>query len=342
MAKTFRRIGVITGDHRLPDPTKRNAQYNEEDTATHNAMKAAFQELADFTFLFYDDHTRLFEQLQQDRPDLIVNFCDTGFRNVPTQELHIPAYLEMLGIPYTGAPPSAMVMCFDKAIVRLVAQSHGVPVPREYFIDSRDSLEALPDFYPALIKPNAADGSVGISKDAVVRSPEEARKYLHWLRSALPCPDALWQEYLPGPEYGIGVIGNPESDFCILPTLEVDFSRLPTGLDPILSFESKAYPDSPYWTDIKFKQAVLDPGLEKQMNDWVRFLFRRFGLRDYARFDFRVGSDNTPKLMEVNPNPAWAYDGKLAFMAGFAGMKYGEMLHKILRAAIIRLSVATS
>ncbi|MDH5575602.1 MAG: D-alanine--D-alanine ligase [Nitrospirota bacterium] len=343
MAKTFHCIGVITGDPRLADPTKRNAQYNEEDTATHNAMKAAFEELSDYTFLFYDDHARLFHQLQQDRPDLIVNFCDTGFRNVPSQELNIPAYLEMLGIPYTGAPPSAMVLCFDKAIVRLVAQSHGVPVPREYFIDSKNSLDqALPDLYPALIKPNAADGSVGITKDAVVRSPEEARKYLHWLRSTLPGRDALMQEYLPGPEYGIGVIGNLETDFCILPILEVDFSRLPAGLDPILSFESKAYPDSPYWTDIKFKQAVLDQGVEKQMSDWVRILFRRFGLRDYARFDFRVGSDGSPKLMEVNPNPAWANDGKLAFMAGFAGIPYPDMLHKILRAAITRLSGSTS
>ncbi len=342
MAKKIRRIGVITGDPRLVDPTKRNAQYNEEDSATHNAMKAAFQELSAYTFLFYDDHSRLFDQLQRDQPDLVVNFCDTGFRNVPAQELNIPAYLEMLGIPYTGAPPSAMVICFDKAIVRLVTQSHGVPVPQEYFIDSRDSLEALPEFYPALIKPNAADGSVGITKDAVVRSLEEARKYLQWLRSTLPGRDALMQEYLPGPEYGIGVIGNLETDFCMLPPLEVDFSRLPAGLDPILSFESKAYPDSPYWTDIKFKQAVLDPGLEEQMKFWVRILFRRFQLRDYARFDFRVGSDGSPKLMEVNPNPAWAYDGKLAFMAGFAGIKYEDMLLKILQAAISRISGSTN
>lgn len=340
MPKPFQRIGVITGDPRLADSTKRNAQYNEEDTATHDAMKAAFQDFPGYTFLFYDDHARLLDQLQRDRPELIVNFCDTGYRNVPTQELNIPAYLEMLGIPYTGAPPSAMVLCFDKAIVRLVAQSLDVPVPQECFIGSEDSLEALPDLYPALIKPNTADGSVGITKDAVVRSPPEARKYLHWLRSELPGRDALWQEYLPGPEYGIGVIGNPEKDFRIFPTLEVDFSRLPAGLDPILSFESKAYPDSPYWTDIKFKQAVLERGLEEQMKDWVRMLFRRFGLRDYARFDFRVGSDHTPKLMEVNPNPAWAYDGKLAFMAGFAGMAYGDMLHHILQAAITRLSIS--
>ncbi|WP_342347490.1 hypothetical protein, partial [uncultured Nitrospira sp.] len=171
--------------------------------------------------------------------------------------------------------------------------------------------------------------------------PIVATQSISSLRSTLPGRDALMQEYLPGPEFGIGVIGNLETDFCILPPLEVDFSRLPAGLDPILSFESKAYPDSPNWTDIKFTQAVLDPGLEEQMKAWVRILFRRFGLRDYARFDFRVGSDHTPKLMEVNPNPAWAYDGKLAFMAGFAGIQYTEMLQKILHAAITRLAVAT-
>ena len=36
-------------------------------------------------------------------PDLVVNFCDTSFRNQPTLELVLPSYLEMLGIPYTGA-----------------------------------------------------------------------------------------------------------------------------------------------------------------------------------------------------------------------------------------------
>jgi hypothetical protein len=39
------------------------------------------------------------------QPDLVVNFCDTGFRNQAAQELSIPAYLDMLGIPYTGAAP---------------------------------------------------------------------------------------------------------------------------------------------------------------------------------------------------------------------------------------------
>jgi D-alanine-D-alanine ligase len=124
----------------------------------------------------------------------------------------------------------------------------------------------------------------------------------------------------------------------MLPPLEVDYSRLPAGLNPILSFESKAMPDSPYWTEIGFKRAVLAPGIEERLADWTRRLFRRLGLRDYGRFDFRVAADGEPKLMEVNPNPAWANDGKLAFMAGFAGIAYPDMLRLILEAAITRVT----
>jgi D-alanine-D-alanine ligase len=335
--KTFRRILVLTGDHARPDPTKRGAQFNPEDMVTHDAMKAAFASLPGYDFTFLADHDAFLAVLEADRPDLVVNFCDTGFRNVPAHELHIPAHLELLGIPYTGAPPAAMVICFDKAIVRLAAQAHGVAVPAERFIAWDAPLDDLPDIYPALIKPNTADGSVGITKDAVVHDAREARAYLAWLRRTLPGQNALLQEYLPGPEYGVGLIGNPDGALTALPPLEVDFGRLPEGLNPILSYESKAIPDSPYWTEIKFKRAVIEAPVLDTMFANAKTLFRRLSLRDYGRFDFRRGADGVVKLMEINPNPAWANDGKLAFMAGFAGIEYRDMLRMILEAAIARV-----
>jgi D-alanine-D-alanine ligase len=340
MTHTVERIAVITGDPAHPDPTKRGSSYHEEDTVTHEAMMAAFRSLTDYQFSFLSDHDSLLEGLRRDPPDLVVNFCDTGFRNVPTQELNLPAYLELFGIPYTGAPPAAMIICYDKAIVRLVAGSLGVPVPREAYVAADSPLDALPDLLPALIKPNTADGSVGITKDAVVRTRQEARDYLAWLRNTLPGRDALVQEYLPGAEYGVGLIGNPETGLRMLPPLEVDYSKLPSGLNPILSFESKAIPDSPYWTEITFKRAALAPELETRLKGWTTALFRRLGLRDYGRFDFRVAADGEPKLMEVNPNPAWANDAKLAIMAGFAGIEYRDMLNLILEAAITRVTRA--
>ncbi len=335
------RLLVVTGDHSLPDATKPDQRYGAEDLAVHAAMVDAFAQLDAYEVGVCHEHASLLDGLRRDPPDLVVNFCDTGFRNEATLELVLPSYLEMLGIPYTGAPPAAMVLAYDKQIVRLVAHSLGVPVPEETFLPAAGE-ERLPGRYPALIKPNRADGSVGITKDAVVHDDAQARAYLAFLRETLPGSDALIQEYLPGPEYGIGVIGNPEAAFRPLPTLEVDFSRLPAGLSPILSYESKALPDSPYWTDIGFRRARIDAQLEARMADDCRRLFSRFGLRDYARFDFRCDGDGVPKLMEVNPNPAWGNDGKLAFMAGFAGMAYRDMLAAIVEAALTRVRGAAA
>jgi D-alanine-D-alanine ligase len=41
--------------------------------------------------------------------------------------------------------------------------------------------------------------------------------------------------------------------------------------------------------------------------------------------------------LEVNPNPAWCWDGKLAMMAGFAGYSYADLLRMILEAAQSRV-----
>jgi D-alanine-D-alanine ligase len=333
----IRRLAVVTGDHAAPDPTKRGGRYNEEDMATHRAMVAALASLGRFDVRVLSDHAAMFEALRRDPPDLVVNFCDTGVHNVPARELHLPAWLELFGIAYTGATPQAMVMAFDKQAVRLLAESLGVETPREAYLPAGQPRDALPDFYPALLKPNQADGSVGITRDALVRNEAEARAYLAWLAEALPGRDVLWQEYLPGPEYGVGLIGNPADRLDALPPLAVDFSGLPAGLAPILSFESKALPDSPYWTGIRLKRADIPEEVLKRMVGWAKLLFARLGFRDYGRFDFRCGADGRPKLMEANPNPAWANDGKLAFMASFAGIPYAGMLEMIVDAAIRRI-----
>lgn len=342
---TVKTLAVITGDHQASDPTKLGAAYGPEDLKAHATMVAALEGLGRFDVTVYNDHSRLFERLAAQRPDLVVNFCDTGVNNRPTRELNLPAWLELHDIPYTGATPQAMVLCFDKQIVRLVAEALGVEVPGEVFLragaQGMAGRDRLPDLYPALLKPNAADGSVGITKDAVVHDEAEARAYLAFLDRELPGRDILWQEYLPGPEYGMGLIGNPDSTasggLIALPPLEVDFSGLPAGANPILSFESKVDPDSPYWTEIKFRRATLDAATLARIEGWAKLMFLRFGLQDYGRFDFRCAADGRPKMMECNPNPAWAYDGKLAFMASFAEIAYPRMLEMVIDAAIARI-----
>jgi len=48
---------------------------------------------------------------------------------------------------------------------------------------------------------------------------------------------------------------------------------------------------------------------------------------------FRPTAAGEIKLLEVNPNPGWCWDGKLNYMAGWAGLRYADVLHMIVDAA---------
>ena len=50
-------------------------------------------------------------------------------------------------------------------------------------------------------------------------------------------------------------------------------------------------------------------------------------------FVYDTDSGGVIKLLEVNPNPGWCWDGKFNYMAGFAGLRYSQMLELVLKAA---------
>ncbi len=332
-------VTVIMGDPRLPDAVKRNGAFNPEDLDTIRKLKDALAELPAYKVRYLNNHSTLERDLSELKTDLVLNFCDEGFNNDPFKELHVPALLEMLGIPYTGASPSALAACYDKGLVRAVAHSLDVPVPLETYVRPGDQGATLPSVFPALLKPNYGDSSQGITKDAVVHNERSLLDYLDRLRTDFPRRGVLVQEFLTGAEYSVGLVGNPDIGVRALPLLEVDFSRLDENLPKILGYESKWEPDSPYWTQIKYHEATLPDHIQQQLIEHSARLFERLGCRDYARFDFRADAKGEIKLLEVNPNAGWCWDGKLAIMAGFQGMRYTELLHQILQAAEERLGI---
>ncbi len=336
----FPKVTVLLGDPSLPDMVKREGQFNPEDMETINRMKEALGELADYEFRYLENHASLLTQLRQEPPSFVLNLCDEGFNNDAFLELHIPAFLDMLGIPYSGAGPASLGLCYNKAIVRAIALSMEIPVPLETYSNVGDIAANLPSIFPALVKPCYGDSSIGITQDAVVYNTEQLVEYLVKIQEMLPGRPVLIEEFLPGTEYTVGIIGNTGLTYRILPILEVDYSQLDPSLPPILGYESKWIPDSPYWTQISYKRAQLDDEMRTKLIDYSHLLFERCGCRDYARFDFRTDADGVIKLLEVNPNPGWCWDGKMNFMAGFAGMKYSHLLELILEATQERIVVA--
>ncbi|MDX1755703.1 MAG: hypothetical protein R3175_06570 [Marinobacter sp.] len=329
-------IAVLTGDASLPNEYGLDGRFSREEVAAVERVLESLEALEGYEVRHFGDHRRLIDDLREHSPDLALNFCDTGYLNRLSNEPNVPALLELLDIPYTGAAPAAMHRCNDKAMVRLLAAANGIPVPNETLIDLRADPLTRPELYPAIIKPNAGCGSLGITPDCVVHNAAEAEAYLLRLATESQWLRALSQDFLTGPEYTMGLVGNPGQGLIILPPLEIDYSRLDPTLPPILTYGSKADPESSYWQDLRFQRAALDEETYAKMAEHSVWLFERLGLRDYARIDYRCGGDGVPRLLDANFNPTWHYDGKMAIMAEWAGYSYGDLLGMVLDAARVR------
>ncbi len=332
-------VTVLLGDPRLPETVKKDGVFNAEDYATLERLKDALSELKGYRFRYLDNHASLAADLRADPPDLCLNLCDEGYNNDAFMELHIPALLELLGVPYTGAGPACLALCYDKALVRALAADLDIPVPLETYVQPGDQSATLPSIFPALLKPNFGDSSIGITCEAVVSTPGELVSYLSALLEGFPGRPVLVQEFLPGIEYSVALVGNPITGLRALPILEVDYGRLEPSLPRILGYESKWLPDSPYWTEVRYREMDLSEAGQRALVEFSTRLFERLRCRDYARFDFRTDAAGVVKLLEVNPNPGWCWDGKLNLMAGFAGISYAKLLGMVLEAATERLAV---
>ncbi|MBI4184993.1 MAG: methyltransferase domain-containing protein [Proteobacteria bacterium] len=336
------RVTVIMGDPRLPDAVKKNGRFNPEDIETIQRLRDALSQIPGHGFTVLDNHATLLNDLKGVETDLVMNLCDEGFNNDAFKEMHIPAQLEMLGLPYTGAGPACLAVCYDKALVRAVAINLDIPVPFETFVRPDDQSATIPSVFPALLKPNFGDSSVGIDQHAIAHTPEQLVGYFGRLRETLPGRPVLVQEFLSGSEYSVCLIGNPSVGLRALSILEVDYSGLDPELPRILGYESKWLPESPYWTQIKYKETALPSEQRRQLIESSTLLFERLACRDYARFDWRTDSEGTIKLLEVNPNPGWSWDGKVNIMAGFEGLRYPQLLQLIVEAACDRLGIGTA
>jgi D-alanine-D-alanine ligase len=337
-----KKIAVLMGDPQLSDKVKPGELFDEDDLSTINALKKALSSLDGYHFSYFDKHANYLSDITQwkHKFDLVLNLCDEGFKNDPAHELHIPALLEMVAIPYSGGNPQCLSYCYDKSLIRGLAVEMDVPVADAYILKPQDTTFVditIP--FPVIVKPNFGDSSFGITQHSVCYSLTELEQTILSIRQKFGYESpVLIEEYLTGKDISVGIIGNPSNTFQILPIIEEDYSSLPEGLPRICGYEAKWDPDSPYWK-IDSIAADLPSSTVQFLQDSCLKLFDRTGCQDYARFDWRLDSNGTPRLLEVNPNPGWCWDGHLAKMAKLDGLSYTDMLLRIIQSAEERLNI---
>lgn len=340
-------VAVILGDPTKPDPLKPLGIFDDDDFYTMDQLKGALRELeqtGNHSFLYLTNHDTLIQDLiklkEKGKLDLVLNLCDEGYSNDGRKELHVPALLDILRIPYTGAGPQCLAYCYDKSLVRGIAKELGIPVAESFFIKPEDTTFELPFGFPVIVKPNFGDSSFGITQRSVASSIEQLMNAISEIREKFGYDKPiLVEQFLTGKDLTIGIIGNSPEAYTVLPITEEDYSLLPEGLPKICGYEAKWLPDSPYW-NLRSIRAELPEETRKFIVECCLKLFERLECRDYCRFDWRLDCQGSPKLLEVNPNPGWCWDGHLARMAKIAGILYDEMLKMILQAAERRLNLS--
>jgi D-alanine-D-alanine ligase len=314
--------------HGVGEPQDRWAELDSERTV--EAIAASLRQRGhEVTFL--EGGESLCGHLRKGHFDIAFNICE-GHRG-DSRESHVPALLEMLGIPYTGSKVLCLALTLDKPMTKRVLAFRGLPTPRFQVFD-HPLADLDPDLrYPLFVKPAGEGTGMGINGDSVVRDESELRRQLHWLFETYGQP-ALVEEYVEGREITVGVLGNAELQ--VLPPLEIDLSTCPPEERGIYTSRIKAeLPSVPrYLCPAALSEALVD-GLSRLAVAG----FRALGCLDVARVDFKLDAHDgdRPYILEVNPLPGLSPGiSDLVFEAEAMGMSHADLINAILDAALER------
>ena len=209
-------------------------RYAEWDTfETIDAVRSSLAEFHDVTLIEADND--LYGKLLDQRPEIVFNIAE-GLYGV-SREAQIPAILEMRQIPYTGSDPLTLAVCLDKSRAKEILSYYNIPNPKFYVIDHSAEIEGMSARFPAIVKPLHEGSSKGIFNSSLVSNRFELTRQISHILDNYGEP-ALVEEYLPGREFTVAVLGNG-AQTRVLPIVEIKFDSLPSGVNPIYSYEAK-------------------------------------------------------------------------------------------------------
>ena len=235
------------------------------------------------------------------------------------------ALLDLLGIRYLGNPPDVMAIAADKAKTRAVVAAAGVAVPAGAVLHPGDDLP-LP--LPVVVKPVAADNSVGVS---LVREPAEYKAALD--AAAAHSGAALVESYVElGREVRCGIVVRDGEMVCLpLEEYAVNPDTKPIrGRDDKLARDATgelylvAKDDSRAWI------VVDDEALTQRVWAAARQCHIALGCRHYSLFDFRIDPDGRPWFLEAGLYCSFAPSSVVAVMAAATGMGVADLFELVL------------
>jgi D-alanine-D-alanine ligase len=333
---------VAEPEEEKPAPRKRKARTKKRvEKEDREEIFEALEKLGHEPFYqVLDGRTQSLHALAKCGSDLIFNLTES-YAGDDTKEMHVAAYLDLLGLRYTGAGPHASFLAQDKSIAKKLFAFHGIKTP--FFATSyRGHIDHAHDIsFPLIVKPLSEDGSIGINADAVVESVKDLMERVEYIQDEFDSP-ALIEEYIEGREIYAGVLGSYESA-QVLPLVELDLSKLPKGTPKIASRDVKFEKDTEAFKVTK-SAVVEDLGEEtaKRLSDTALAAYRAVKLRDYGRIDMRLSAKGEVYVIEANPNPWLSSKQEFAMAAKASGRSYTQLIGEIVDLALERYPAAAA
>ncbi|QUL99168.1 MAG: D-alanine--D-alanine ligase [Candidatus Fermentithermobacillus carboniphilus] len=312
------------------EPPDSGAELDSESTvlAVAEALRAYGHEVC-----LIEGNDTAYLKLLSGHLDIVFNMCE-GLRG-ESRESHIPAILEMLGIPYTGSGVLTLAITLDKPLTKKILAYHGIPTAKFKVFTSESEIDTQGLEFPLFVKPAHEGSSMGISPSSLCRDPlelyREVRRVAHLYKQPV-----LVEEYLPGREFTVGILGNKNPE--IFPVMEINFSAVPRDHGSIYSrqFKVEWYEDRYYLCP-----APISAEMEEMLKDIALRTYRVLDCRDLARIDLRLDKNGVPNVMEVNPLPGMAPGfSDYPRIAEKGGWTYTELVNGILECALRRYGLS--
>ncbi len=298
-------------------------------------------EAAGYEYIFIEADENVIETLKETKPNLVLNRSE-GLRG-ESRESHIPAILEMLGIPYVGANVLTTAVCLNKAWAKKVLAYHGIQTATFSVCRTLEDSETIDFKFPVILKPNEEGSSVGINEDNVVRSREGLRVKLGAMLESYE-QSVLIEAFIEGREFSVGILGRPEGPPEILPILEIDFSGFPPEVMGVYGQRAKTiYEDLSHYVC----PAEIPTSLKEQIEQTTLDVCKYLEVPDFARIDYRMNEKGELFFLEINPLPGMDFDLEendisfYPYMAMRAGYTYDELIRRLIESACSRYGISS-
>jgi D-alanine-D-alanine ligase len=257
------------------------------------------------------------------RWDMVFNIAEGLYGD--GRESVVPAILDQYKIPYVFSGPVIMGLSLNKHLAKLVVASAGVPVSPGVLISELKDLKECKLEYPLFVKPVSEGTGKGITAKSLVHTPEELKSMVEWILSEFNQP-ALVEEYLPGREFTVGIVGYGKDAAAIGGMEVICANNLPYSVEVKENYQD-------YCT-----YKTLDADIVEECKTVAIKAWRALDAVDAGRVDLKADRFGRICFIEANPlaglNPVHS---DLPILSRMYGIEYQKLMEMIVAAALKRI-----